>query len=254
MIDQDYFSIGDEFAIRQNGLNQVQRKDIEDQLRQRYEQLRSPQQLAAMVALFEDLRRGAYKPQMRQNELGVSSLYQTFPYKIAELLKNEYDNRLKRQAPDTAERLVEQARALLEQFAEPVNGSRADVYRDEVHDEHSEKRTLRKECFSSGWLDALFQPSASAAPAPMPGMAAPPPGVAGIAPPPVATPQFSYHLSVAGSNYGPYTSSQLQQYVQTGQITRDSLLWREGMAAWLSAGQILELAHLFAPALLRRRR
>ncbi|UVM56096.1 GYF domain-containing protein [Pseudomonas sp. B21-012] len=248
MIDQDYFSIGDEFAIRQNGLNQVQRKDIEDQLRQRYEQLRSPQQLAAMVALFEDLRRGAYKPQMRQNELGVSSLYQTFPYKIAELLKNEYDNRLKRQAPDTAERLVEQARALLEQFAEPVNGSRADVYRDEVHDEHSEKRTLRKECFSSGWLDALFQPAASAAPAPMPGMAAPPPGVAGIAPPPVATPQFSYHLSVAGSNYGPYTSSQLQQYVQTGQITRDSLLWREGMAAWLSAGQILELAHLFAPA------
>ncbi|NER63703.1 DUF4339 domain-containing protein, partial [Pseudomonas sp. MAFF212427] len=250
MIDQDYFSIGDEFAIRQKGLNHVQRKDIEDQLRQRYEQLRSPQQLAAMVALFEDLRRGAYKPQMRQDEIGVSSLYQTFPYKIAELLKNEYDNRLKRQAPDNAERLLEQARTLLQQFTEPVSGSRADVYRDEVHDEHSEKRTLLKDFFTSGWLDALFQPAASAAPAtaPMPGMAPPPPGAPGMAPPPVAAPQFSYHLSVAGTNYGPYTTSQLQQYVQTGQVTRDSLLWRDGMAAWLSAGQIAELAHLFAPA------
>ena len=251
MIDQDYFSIGDEFAIRQKGLNHVQRKDIEDQLRQRYEQLRSPQQLAAMVALFEDLRRGAYKPQMRLDEIGVSSLYQTFPYKIAELLKNEYDNRLKRQAPDNAERLVEQARALLQQFTEPVSGSRADVYRDEVHDEHSEKRTLLKDFFTSGWLDNLFQPAASASPvaAPMPGMAPPPPaGAPGIAPPPVATPQFSYHMSVAGTNYGPYTTSQLQQYVQTGQVTRDSLLWREGMAAWLTAGQIMELAHLFAPA------
>lgn len=250
MIDQDYFSVGDEFAIRQNGLNQLQRKDIEDQLRQRYEQLRSPQQLAAMVALFEDLRRGAYKPQMRQDDIGVSSLYQTFPYKIAELLKNEYDNRLKRQAPDNAERLVEQARALLQQFTEPVSGSRADVYRDEVHDEHSEKRTLLKDFFTSGWLDSLFQPAASTAPvaAPMPGMAPPPPpGAAGMVPPPVAAPQYSYHLSVAGTNYGPYTTSQLQQYVQTGQVTRDSLLWREGMAAWLGAGQIAELAHLFAP-------
>ena len=68
-----------------------------------------------------------------------------------------------------------------------------------------------------------------------------------MVPPPVAAPQYSYHLSVAGTNYGPYTTSQLQQYVQTGQVTRDSLLWREGMAAWLGAGQIAELAHLFAP-------
>ena len=94
MIDQDYFSVGDEFAIRQNGLNQLQRKDIEDQLRQRYEQLRSPQQLAAMVALFEDLRRGAYKPQMRQDEIGVSSLYRSFPDKISDRLESDYDKRL----------------------------------------------------------------------------------------------------------------------------------------------------------------
>ncbi|WP_397455268.1 DUF4339 domain-containing protein, partial [Pseudomonas versuta] len=80
--------------------------------------------------------------------------------------------------------------------------------------------------------------------------APPPPGAAGngAPPPPGAAPQHSYHLSVSGTNYGPYNTQQLQQYVQSGQITRDSLLWREGMAAWMTAGQILELAQLFAPA------
>ncbi|PWB29728.1 hypothetical protein DCO48_21790 [Pseudomonas sp. SDI] len=250
MIDQDYFAVGDEFAIRQNGLSPLQRKDIETQLRQHYEQVRSPQQLAAMVALFEDMRRGAYKPQMRQDEVGRSALYQTFPYKIAELLKNEYDTRLKRQHPDQAERLVEQARGLLDQFAATIAGSRADVYRDEVHEDHSEKRTLRKEFFTAGWLDALFQPAASAAPQAAAAAFAPPqaPGVGAAVPPPAAVPAHRYHLNVAGTNYGPYSVSELQQFVLGNQVTRDSLLWREGMPAWLNAGQIAELAHLFAPA------
>ncbi|VVO15136.1 tubulin-like doman-containing protein [Pseudomonas fluorescens] len=251
VIDQDYFTVGDEFAIRQNGLNLGQRKDIEDQLRKRLDALRSPVQLAALLALFDDYRRSAYKPQKRIDEIGVSSLYQTFPYKIAELLKNEYELRLNRLAPDSAGQLIEQARSLLLQFAEPINGSKADVYNDEVHTEHSEKLALRKEFFTEGWLENLFKPAAAApvhAPA-APGLAVPPPpGGPGIAPPPPNVPLLSYHLSVSGTNYGPYTVAQLQQYVQTGQITRDSQLWRDGMAAWLSAGQILELAHLFVPS------
>ncbi|MCK9812963.1 DUF4339 domain-containing protein [Pseudomonas sp. MAFF 302046] len=105
--------------------------------------------------------------------------------------------------------------------------------------------------FAEGWLENLLKPVAApfAGQAPAaPGFAAPPPMAGGALPPPVAAVQYSYHLNVAGTNYGPYTSAQLQQYVQTGQVTRDSMLWREGMAAWLSAGQIQELAHLFAPA------
>ncbi len=254
VLDQDYFSVGDEFAIRQSGISSNQHRDIEEQLRKRVAALSTPLQMAALHVLFDDYARNAYRANMRLDIKGRSTLARTFPNKIAELLKKEYEQRLKRLAPDTAEQLIQQAKGLLAQFAEPIDGSLGDVYVDEVHKEHGEKIALRKEFFTAGWLESLLNPVA-AAPAQAPGMPAapgaavpPPPGGLGIAPPPLNVPQFNYHLSVSGTNYGPYTVAQLQQYVQTGQITRDSQLWREGMAAWASAGQMPELAHLFAPA------
>lgn len=253
-IGKDNFTIGDEFSVRQSGLKDVHRTDIEAQVRQKTGRLNDVQ-LAALVVLFDDMSRSAYKAQKRTDEQGASTPYQAFPYKIAELLKKEYEARLKRQAGARDQELIQQAENVLGQFTQWVEGSRADVYQDEVHNEHGEKLTVRKDFFTEGWLDTLIQPSAPAAAAPAagipaaPGMAPPPaPGAPGLTPPPVSAPQHSYHLSVAGANYGPYNTVQLQQYVQSGQITRDSLLWREGMTAWLNAGQIAELAHLFAPA------
>ena len=140
-------------------------------------------------------------------------------------------------------------RALAEQYkgqwSRHIEGSLADVYKEEVDALHGEKLTVVKEFFNEGWLENLFNQASAAPPA---GMAPPPPAAGNGAPPPFAAPQHSYHLSVSGTNYGPYNTQQLQQYVQSGQITRDSLLWREGMPAWQTAGQIMELAHLFAPA------
>jgi hypothetical protein len=37
----------------------------------------------------------------------------------------------------------------------------------------------------------------------------------------------------------------LQQQVQAGQITKDTLVWKDGMAAWTAAGQVPELSNLF---------
>ncbi len=39
--------------------------------------------------------------------------------------------------------------------------------------------------------------------------------------------------------------AQVQQYIQSGQITHESLVWKTGMVAWAPAGQITELAGLF---------
>lgn len=249
-IDKEDFTIGDEFSIRQSGLKPVHRSDIEAQVRDRTLSLKEVQ-IAALIALFDDMSRSAYKAQKRIDEHGASEPFQAFPYKIAELLKKEYLARLKRQAGDRDQELVKLAESYLGRFSQRVIGSRADVYADEVHADHEEKLSVTKEFFAEGWLENLLKPVAApfAGQAPAaPGFAAPPPMAGGALPPPVAAVQYSYHLNVAGTNYGPYTSAQLQQYVQTGQVTRDSMLWREGMAAWLSAGQIQELAHLFAPA------
>lgn len=37
---------------------------------------------------------------------------------------------------------------------------------------------------------------------------------------------------------GPYTGEQLVEYATAGNITRESLIWTEGMAEWLPAGQV----------------
>jgi hypothetical protein len=252
-IDKEDFTIGDEFSVRQSGFKPVHRSDIENQIRQKTLRL-SDAQLAGLIALFDDMSRSAYKAQKRIDEQGASEQFQAFPFKIAELLKKEYQARLKRQATGREQELSKLASDALGQFSQWVAGSRADVYQDEVHPDHGEKLSVREEFFTDGWLESLFKNASPIIAAPgvpaAPGMAPPPPpapGASGTPPPPVAVPQYSYHLSVAGVNYGPYSTAQLQQYVQSGQITRDSLLWREGMAAWLNAGQILELSSLFLP-------
>lgn len=61
-------------------------------------------------------------------------------------------------------------------------------------------------------------------------------------PPP---PQIQYHVSVNGQNAGPFNIQQLQQMAQNGQLTRQTYVWKQGMAGWELAGNIQELATLF---------
>lgn len=61
-------------------------------------------------------------------------------------------------------------------------------------------------------------------------------------PPP---PMVQYSVSVNGQSYGPYNMQQLQQMVQSGQLTPNSYVWKQGMANWEMAGNVVELANLF---------
>ena len=56
----------------------------------------------------------------------------------------------------------------------------------------------------------------------------------------------SYHLAVNGTATGPYTLSVLSTMAANGQFTKESLVWKSGMANWQAAGSIPELAGLFA--------
>ena len=66
-------------------------------------------------------------------------------------------------------------------------------------------------------------------------------------PPPMPT--AMYHLSVNGVQNGPYTMLQMQQLVQSGQLTRQTYVWKQGMPSWELAGNVSELAVLFAPSM-----
>ncbi|MEC8757277.1 MAG: SPFH domain-containing protein [Bacteroidota bacterium] len=62
-------------------------------------------------------------------------------------------------------------------------------------------------------------------------------------PPP---PQVQYNISVNGQQSGPFGWQQLQQLSQSGQLTKETHVWKQGMANWALAGEVQELAPLFA--------
>ncbi|MDO4956335.1 MAG: SPFH domain-containing protein [Bacteroidales bacterium] len=63
-------------------------------------------------------------------------------------------------------------------------------------------------------------------------------------PPPM--PQVQYMVSANGQQTGPYNMQQLQQLVQMGQFTMQTYVWKQGMPQWEFAGNVAELASLFA--------
>lgn len=54
-----------------------------------------------------------------------------------------------------------------------------------------------------------------------------------------------FHVDSGGQATGPFNPGQLQSGAQSGQITRATLVWSDGMPGWLPAGQVPALAALF---------
>jgi hypothetical protein len=75
-----------------------------------------------------------------------------------------------------------------------------------------------------------------------------PPAAPGAVPPPIQ-PEAELKLFVAvnGQSYGPYTRDVCKQMVANKQLTPQSVVWQEGMAAWAAAETVPELKSLFAP-------
>jgi len=62
-------------------------------------------------------------------------------------------------------------------------------------------------------------------------------------PPPTAV---QYSISINGQQSGPFGLVQLQQMVQNNQVTRETHVWKQGMANWELAGSVQELLTLFS--------
>lgn len=64
------------------------------------------------------------------------------------------------------------------------------------------------------------------------------------APPPIPK-ATSYFLAIGGKQYGPFTLEQLRPFVPTGQITKETLVWCQGMSAWEPAASRPDIAPIF---------
>ncbi len=64
-----------------------------------------------------------------------------------------------------------------------------------------------------------------------------------MTPPPVPT--NAYHVAVNGQATGPFDVATLTSMAANGTLTKESLVWKQGMAEWAAAGNVAELASVF---------
>ena len=65
-----------------------------------------------------------------------------------------------------------------------------------------------------------------------------------VVPPPIPT--MAYHVAINGQAAGPFDMTSLTQMAANGQLTGDSLVWKNGMAQWEKAIAVDELKGLFS--------
>ena len=63
-------------------------------------------------------------------------------------------------------------------------------------------------------------------------------------PPPLPN-AISFHVAVDGQQTGPFDINTLKQMASQNKITRESLVWKEVMAAWQAASEVAELSTVF---------
>ncbi|AYL96611.1 SPFH domain-containing protein [Mucilaginibacter celer] len=63
--------------------------------------------------------------------------------------------------------------------------------------------------------------------------------------PPAVPVVAQIHIVKDGKSDGPHSIADLNAMVMSGQITRETLVWKKGMAAWAAASTVAEVAQLF---------
>ena len=71
------------------------------------------------------------------------------------------------------------------------------------------------------------------------------PATGGAPPPLPGQGGIAFFAGINGAQVGPLDEATLSQKIAAGEITAETLVWRQGMAQWTAAGQVPEVAKLF---------
>jgi len=58
----------------------------------------------------------------------------------------------------------------------------------------------------------------------------------------------TWHVSLNGQQSAALQFAQVQQYIQSGQVNADTLVWKTGLPSWVTAWQVPQLSSLFGPS------
>lgn len=66
-------------------------------------------------------------------------------------------------------------------------------------------------------------------------------------PPPIPG-AVSFYIAMNGQQQGPFNLEQIRTMIVQGQLNRDTLVWKQGMPAWVKAGEVTEISTFFGSA------
>ena len=253
-------SVGDERVIRLNGFEDYCRSALQGKSENSLGLLKSPSQKEIWYLLMLYYVESVYPIWEKTSEDNATCVEKYLPTLVCENLLERARLDLLRSGKSAAEieQLKKIASEVLHQWSDEIVGSEADPYPHEVGGPEGAKlqpkRALKMEVFGEDWthmstpnalpskmkLDFMPFHQSQVLPPSLPKF--------GPMPPPLALSTSPWHLHVNGTNYGPFALDLLRSMIPTGQFGSQTMVWREGMPAWLPACTVPELSVLFMPA------
>jgi len=232
----EWLQIGNEYAIRSNGLPPYYREQVIAAVRQRLTTI-GPSQLLLLAALMRHYQLRVYEPRLEADETGAQLPSPSLPNITARRLFEEWSRRAAMLSPEPGAPQIDAALASLAQWTDTVPDSSNDAYHWEV-ERPVDKRVFRPEFLASDAraaevLERRAVPVATA-----------------VALAPV---EQRFKTFVGGAQRGPFTVPELAAQAVRGEIAADTrvwdMRWDPKTGKWQHAGDLPALAALFGAAI-----
>ncbi|WP_296000927.1 tubulin-like doman-containing protein [Rugamonas sp.] len=231
----EWLQIGNEFAIRSNGLPPFYRDQVIAAVQHRLGRV-GPTQFLLLAALMRHYQLRVYQPRLEVDETGAELPSPSLPNITARRLYDAWLQRALALNPQASQAGIERALELINQWSVAVPDSAADAYSWEVQNS-ADKRVIRPEYLVSETQAA----SVFAAPA------------APTSTSSAGQQASSYKVFLNKTQHGPFGLAELAQRIARGEIVTGTKVWNmrwvPHVDQWRAAEEVLELAALFDAAI-----
>jgi hypothetical protein len=227
----EWLQIGNEFAIRSNGLPPYYRDQVIAAVRNRMSGM-GPHQMLMLAALMRHYQLRVYEPRLEVDETGAQLPSPSLPNVTARRLFDAWFRRASALDPSIGQAQVDAALATIGQWTEPVPDSASDAYSWEV-ERPVDKRVIKPDLFASDERAAHALERRAAAP--------------------VSAPAPRYKVFVNGAQRGPYALEEIAQQLARGELDAGtrvwSMQWNPKLDKWKTIADLPELAALLGAAI-----
>jgi hypothetical protein len=228
----EWLQIGNEFAIRSNGLPAYYREQVIAAVGQRLATV-GPNQLALLAALMRYYQQRVYEPKLEVDETGAQLPSPSLPNITARRLFDDWFKCARLANPALSLRDLDAATASMAQWTELVPDSAGDAYGWEV-ERAVDKRVIKPDYLASEAQAACVLQQGAVA--------------VTIA---LAPERFKVFLN--GAQHGPFSSADIASRIARGEIGAATkvwnMQWNPKTDKWKAAADMAQLAHLFDDAI-----